>query len=276
VRLRLRTWGEGERTVLLVHGLASDSGTWEGVAPRIAQHGYRVLAPDLRGHGRSPRGYYSPRALADDLRHALPAGADLALGHSFGAALLSLAAESLAPGRLVFAEPYWNIGAVSDLPDVTSVNRLMGTTAAQLAAQHPGWPERMVIAEAAARDRWDPRAMVDLHAFDMPRTPRTALVPSLVLRAGIPGVAPELDESELKRRGFEVRTLPGAGHLLHHDQPDDFMAALRPWLNCEEAAGPTELVGPTEPVGPTERGERVANVVRTGSEALECRPRTRP
>ncbi|GAA2617471.1 hypothetical protein GCM10009863_34210 [Streptomyces axinellae] len=286
----MRSWGQGERTALLVHGLAADSGTWEDVAARIARLGYRVLAPDLRGHGRSPRGYYSPRALADDLRHTLPTGADLALGHSLGAALLGLAAESLAARRLVFAEPYWNIGAVTDLPDVPSASRLMGASAEQLTAQHPDWPEG-AAAEAAARERWDPRVMVDLHAFDMPRTPRSAPAPSLVLRAGLPSVAPELDETQLKRRGFEVVTLPGAGHLLHHDQPEEFMAALRPWLTGETAADRTDRtdrgrtdgsprpVGPAGPARPTGRtgfAGRTELVEHPGSEAPECRPRTRP
>lgn len=255
MRLHMRTWGEGGRTALLVHGLAADSGTWEDIAPRIARFGYRVLAPDLRGHGRSPRGYYSPQALADDLRHTLPTGADLALGHSLGAALLSLAAESLAPRRLVFAEPYWNIDAVSDLPDVLSASRLMGASAAQLTAQHPGWPEGAATAEAAARQRWDPRVMVDLHAFDMPRTPRTAPAPSLVLRAGLPSVAPELDEPQLKRRGFEVVTLSRAGHLLHYDQPEEFLAALRPWLIGEAAAERAGRARTGEGTGPVEPAE---------------------
>ncbi|NSC25495.1 alpha/beta hydrolase [Streptomyces albus subsp. chlorinus] len=245
MRLRLRSWGEesggggAERTVLLVHGLASDSGTWEAVAPRIARLGYRVLAPDLRGHGRSPRGYYSPRALADDLCQTLPVGAALALGHSVGAAVLSLAAGALAPRRLGYAEPYWDIDAVSELPDASSANRLMAVTPERIAAQHPTWPERIVAAEAAARARWDPRTMVDLHAHDMPRIPGRTPAPSLVLRAGIPGVAPELDERELARRGFEVVTLPGAGHLLHHDEPEGFMAVLGAWLGSGGHTGGT-------------------------------------
>ncbi|WP_326693133.1 MULTISPECIES: alpha/beta hydrolase [unclassified Streptomyces] len=92
-------------------------------------------------------------------------------------------------------------------------------------------------------------------------------------------MAPELDEPDLKRRGFAVVTLPGAGHLLHHDQPEGFMAVLRAWLNGEEPVEPLQPVepaGPTEYVEPTERVEPAGLVAHTGSEAPECRPRTRP
>ncbi|WP_016908217.1 alpha/beta fold hydrolase [Streptomyces xiaopingdaonensis] len=230
MKLRVRTWGEGERTVLLVHGLAADSGTWHDIACELAEWGHRVVAPDLRGHGRSPRGYYSPEALASDLVDTLPKGAHLAVGHSFGAAALTLAAQELAPGRLVYAEPYWNIAAVGELPEAETANRLMGTERDQIAAQHPEWPSEAVAAEAEARSRWDPRTMVDLHAFDMPCTPGAAEVPSLVLRAELPSAAPALDEPLLRRRGFDVATVQGAGHVLHRDRPKAFLAALRPLL----------------------------------------------
>lgn len=50
-----RTLGEG-RPVLLIHGfLSGSSRNWfaSGIAARIARAGRRVIAPDLRGHGRS-------------------------------------------------------------------------------------------------------------------------------------------------------------------------------------------------------------------------------
>ncbi|WP_255945302.1 alpha/beta fold hydrolase [Streptomyces odontomachi] len=241
MKLHVRTWGNGRRTALLVHGLASDSGTWEAVAPGLVQLGYRVLAPDLRGHGRSPRGYYSPQALADDLVHTLPAGADLALGHSVGAAVLTLAAQRLAAARLVYAEPYWGITAVPDPPAASRANRLMAASARQIAAQYPAWPRHAVTAEAAGRARWDPRTMTDLHTFDMPGAPPGAAVPSLVLRAGIPGVAPELDEAALRQAGFDTATVPDAGHLIHHDQLEGFLAALRTWLGRTAGADPIPI-----------------------------------
>ena len=44
---------QGE-TVLLVHGWEDDHLSWAALADRLVQEGYRVLALDLPGHGRSP------------------------------------------------------------------------------------------------------------------------------------------------------------------------------------------------------------------------------
>jgi pimeloyl-ACP methyl ester carboxylesterase len=41
--------------VLLVHGLASNARTWDGVAERLAELGHPVAAVDQRGHGRSDK-----------------------------------------------------------------------------------------------------------------------------------------------------------------------------------------------------------------------------
>ena len=104
--LHTREWGAGDRTALLVHGIMSDSRTWRRVGPALADRGYRVIAVDLRGHGLSPRGAYSPRLFADDLVDTLPRQADLALGHSLGGNLVLRAAARSAPvRRLVVYEP---------------------------------------------------------------------------------------------------------------------------------------------------------------------------
>jgi pimeloyl-ACP methyl ester carboxylesterase len=82
-----RLEGEGQ-TLLLIHGIAGDSRTWHEPMKRLARR-YRVLAPDLPGHGVSakPRGDYSLGAHACFLRDLLGAlGIDRAtlVGHSLG------------------------------------------------------------------------------------------------------------------------------------------------------------------------------------------------
>ncbi|MFD6059362.1 alpha/beta fold hydrolase [Rhodococcus wratislaviensis] len=82
-----RMSGEGE-TLLLVHGMAGSSATWRAVLPQLAQR-YRVLAPDLPGHGDSakPRGDYSLGAFAAwlrDLLHELGIERVTAIGQSLG------------------------------------------------------------------------------------------------------------------------------------------------------------------------------------------------
>jgi pimeloyl-ACP methyl ester carboxylesterase len=68
-RLALRRADGKRRPVLLVHGLASNARTWDGVAARLAAAGHEVVAVDQRGHGHSEQaagGYTTPQC-ADDL-----------------------------------------------------------------------------------------------------------------------------------------------------------------------------------------------------------------
>jgi pimeloyl-ACP methyl ester carboxylesterase len=75
-RMAYRTGGDGP-LVVLIHGITSNSATWDRVLPKLARR-YTVLAPDLLGHGRSDklRGDYSVAAHANTIRDLLDA-----LGH---------------------------------------------------------------------------------------------------------------------------------------------------------------------------------------------------
>jgi pimeloyl-ACP methyl ester carboxylesterase len=75
-RIVYRQAGSGP-VLVLIHGITSDSRTWERVIPRLARD-FTVIAPDLIGHGESakPRGDYSLGAHASGVRDVL-----LALGH---------------------------------------------------------------------------------------------------------------------------------------------------------------------------------------------------
>jgi len=82
-----RSAGDGP-AVVLVHGLTGSSTTWREVMPALSER-YRVVAPDLLGHGESakPRGDYSLGAHADGIRDLLVAlGIERAtfVGHSLG------------------------------------------------------------------------------------------------------------------------------------------------------------------------------------------------
>lgn len=64
--------GSGPETLLLLHGMAGSSQTWRAVLPQLSKR-YRVIAPDLLGHGDSakPRSDYSLGAFAAFLRDLL-------------------------------------------------------------------------------------------------------------------------------------------------------------------------------------------------------------
>jgi pimeloyl-ACP methyl ester carboxylesterase len=82
-----RSAGEGP-VLLLLHGMAASSQTWNPVVPSLARR-FTVIAPDLLGHGESakPYGEYSLGAHANFTRDLLAAlGHERAtiVGHSFG------------------------------------------------------------------------------------------------------------------------------------------------------------------------------------------------
>jgi pimeloyl-ACP methyl ester carboxylesterase len=89
VRLHVAEAGEGDPLVLL-HGWPENWWCWRYVIPELAESGYRVIAPDLRGYGWSeaPPGGYEKENFARDLIALLDA-LDLErvqlIGHDWGA-----------------------------------------------------------------------------------------------------------------------------------------------------------------------------------------------
>ncbi len=86
-KVTYRIAGEGP-SIMLVHGIAGNGATWEGVMERLAGK-YTLIAPDLPGHGVSdkPVGDYSLGSLASTLRDLMVTiGHEQAtmVGHSLG------------------------------------------------------------------------------------------------------------------------------------------------------------------------------------------------
>jgi pimeloyl-ACP methyl ester carboxylesterase len=80
--------------ILLVHGMLSDSTTWTRAAQGLAAAGFRVIAPDLLGHGESSKpvdyGYLLPD-FATSLQRLLTevrVGPATVVGHSLGGAIV--------------------------------------------------------------------------------------------------------------------------------------------------------------------------------------------
>ncbi|ARQ68540.1 alpha/beta fold hydrolase [Streptomyces marincola] len=238
--LHTRTWGEGDRVALLIHGIMADHRTWRRVGPALAARGHRVIAVDLRGHGLSGRGTYAPADFADDLVETLPAGADLAIGHSLGGLALALAAERLRPARTVYADPSWRLfdGRRHDpVALITAGN----ATRADVVAAHPRWSAVDVDTEVATRRLWDSRTafgIKDLAHTDF--TPPAPLAPTLVQLPGDGGLVTPAHAAALRGLGFATRTVPGTGHTMHRDDVGAFMACLDDWLGGQDDAEDAE------------------------------------
>jgi pimeloyl-ACP methyl ester carboxylesterase len=113
LELAYREVGTG-RTLILIHGFTSTAqASWldTGIAARFAGLGYRVVAPDLRGHGNSAKPHeasaYPPDVLADDgfalIEQLGVTDYDLA-GYSLGGRTVArLLARGATPRRAVVA-----------------------------------------------------------------------------------------------------------------------------------------------------------------------------
>jgi lipase len=113
VLLHLHEWGEPEAPpVLCLHGVMAHGRRYRRLAEeRLAQR-FRVLAPDLRGHGRSA--WEPPWTLSqhiEDVRETLSdAGVERAtvIGHSFGGRLaLELTAAGVAERSVLLDPAVW-------------------------------------------------------------------------------------------------------------------------------------------------------------------------
>ena len=105
VGIEYQVTGEG-RPVVLLHGFPDSGRLWRHQAAALADAGFQVIVPDLRGYGLSDKPAeveaYSLALLAGDVMAVLAdAGAERAhvVGHDWGAAL-AWALASFAPGSV--------------------------------------------------------------------------------------------------------------------------------------------------------------------------------
>lgn len=96
VTLRALTWGDWDATdspvAVCLHGFPDTAHGWREVAPKLADAGWRVVAPFMRGYAPSSlsaEGSYHVGALMDDALRVLdaagPTGRDVIIGHDWGA-----------------------------------------------------------------------------------------------------------------------------------------------------------------------------------------------
>jgi pimeloyl-ACP methyl ester carboxylesterase len=240
-----------ERLAVLVHGVTGWYRTWWRVGPALAELGWRVIAVDQRGHGRSPRidGHTTVGELADDLATTIGANgghADALIGHSLGAAVSAeVAATSPAlVGRLVLEDPP-AITRAGDVAWLENLDREMRAAAAdpeaevgRELAQNPRWLEE------DARQNVEGRAMADreglLATFQRDTGARVLdLVPILTVPALYLLAAEGRSAFTSEPRRRLAATMPptarlvviDSGHTVHRDRFEEWMAVVTDWLS---------------------------------------------
>lgn len=234
MKLFTRTWGQGERYAVLVHGVMSDSRTWRRVGPELANHGYHVVAVDLRGHGHSPRAEeYTAPLMAEDIVETIHHDSELVMGHSLGGLTVSLAISGLKPKRVVYVDPAFSCPAAHWFPRMLApafLRTLARQSAARIAKRNPRWDPADVAIEVESFRVFDRAVIPAVLAPSVMRAPERMTVPSLVMLADNSVLVKPHVAERLRETGFEVRVVPGTGHVINRDDHDGFMRALEGWI----------------------------------------------
>ena len=238
VPLNVMAWGapDAPRTVVALHGITANAGSFTQPGRQLAERGYRVLAPDMRGHGESSRGDgdFSTAALLADIAAAAPARPDVLIGHSFGGYLAQagVLAGLFAPRALLLEDP------VSHFADQQTPAAMLAWDEANLPRDieaimrlNPGWSRRdaawkLVSLEqidfADARAAFAGNAPWDLrpHAAELARQRPTAWILPRQSR-----FVPAADQQRLRDEAGEaaVIALDHVGHSVHRDDVAAFV-----------------------------------------------------
>ena len=153
----------GDPILLLLHGLGATGEVWEDLLKRHWEG--EVIAPDLPGHGRSPRlDTYTFESMAASVAAVLPEGRQVVvLGHSLGGVLaLTLAATG-------------HVAAACGLGIKLRWSDAELTKAAEVASR----PERVFATREEAVDRWlKVSGLAGLVAPDSPLVDAGVLAPA--------------------------------------------------------------------------------------------------
>jgi pimeloyl-ACP methyl ester carboxylesterase len=262
--LATRAWGDGadlsRPLAVLVHGVTSSSRTWWRVGPALAERGFRVLAVDLRGHGASPLPVAGLAAadLAADVAETVAAAAggasrpdevvppvDLLVGHSLGA-LVALELVTARPGfahRLLLEDPpgpssvdWAGLAAGMEADNRRAVDDPRALRR-DLEAENPAWPpgeaERRVADLADCNATAIAAALRPGVPFDLAGLLAAARPPVLLLLAeealGSSIVGVDRKAAVAATGDGAAKVLP-AGHSIHREALDAWLAALDTWL----------------------------------------------
>jgi len=238
LNLSIRTWGSGPKNALLLHGISSNAEGWWRVGPALAELGYTVSAPDLRGHGRSPASSDLSLAsyTADVL--ALRDDWDLILGHSLGGAVATLALTDkpdLTP-TLILEDPAVAIPAPDYAIDNLLKSYVPPITPDEVARRNPTWhPEdcrikagaiiesRPVMVEQTIRQN-TPWNLIDQVV--------ALAVPTLILGAEYEPVVPPEFGADLAgmNTNLTFRQISRSSHSIHRDEFEAFWSMVTDFL----------------------------------------------
>jgi 2-succinyl-6-hydroxy-2,4-cyclohexadiene-1-carboxylate synthase len=262
----VREWGTG-RPVVLLHGFTGAGASWAEQRDAFAGAGRRVIAPDLPGHGATPRtttpDAMTVEATADALATLMvtlgAAPADV-IGYSMGAriALRLAVAQPGAVARLVLESPSAGIADRAGRESRSAADEALAARIERdgIASFVTAWERNPVFAthaaakpELVARQRTirlasDPQglaqslraagqgAMEPLHARLGEVTAPTLVIAGALDTTGLA----RAEEIAAGIPGARLAVLDGIGHTPHLEAPDRFRRLVLDFLAVEPPA----------------------------------------
>ena len=235
-------------TVVLLHGAGFDHTAWALHSRWFAHHGYSVLAPDLPGHGRSSGKPLPTIADMADWTAALldAAGARQAklVGHSMGS-LIALETAARHPDRVSGLSLIGTAATMTVGPDLLKAAEANDPSAIDMVSIW-GLGLKAELGGSLAPGLWMHQgaqrvlqrcAPGVLHSdLDACNTYQNALTAAALVKVPATLILGERDMMTPAKAGKALaaamphaRTvvLPGAGHMMMIEQPDELLAALK-------------------------------------------------
>lgn len=246
-RNHVQVTGEGQATLVFVHGFGCDQTMWRFLAPHYAQR-YRTVLYDLTGSGRSDHAAYgheryaSLHGHAEDLLEivdAFASGPVVVVGHSVSA-MIAMLATIKAPGRFaaqVMLGPsacYLNEGFYFGGFARSEIEELLAT----MEANYLDWSARMAPAIMGAPGQPElGKELVDAFCRNNPDIARhfarvtflsdhredapLSETPALILQCSEDLIAPRTAGEFLQRKlpNATLRMIRNVGHCAHMSAP---------------------------------------------------------
>ncbi|MEA3190308.1 MAG: hypothetical protein QOD77_890 [Thermoplasmata archaeon] len=241
------------RPVVLLHGFPFDGRMWKATVPVLASAGYRVVVPDLRGHGRSPvAAPASMEAMARDVAQLLEDKGlrrCIVVGFSMGgyvALQLALRHRELLSGLVLV-----DTRAEADSDEAKAGRRklIADLQARGMAAAVDAMMPKLVsdktrqaylavpdLLETLMREQPPAGAVLAVQGMmdrpDMRGKLSGLNIPCLVVAGELDQITPMDGAMRMAQafRGSEFFMVPDAGHASPVEQPEPFHRTLLDWL----------------------------------------------
>jgi pimeloyl-ACP methyl ester carboxylesterase len=242
-------YGANPAGVLLLHGLGATCDSWQLQTPALVDAGYRVIAPDMRGFGKStyPGGSNNPEIIAHDMAE-LVRRLDLKKVHLVGISLGGTVALEFAINNpdlvetLVIANSFARLRPKKISLWIYYLVRLLLVHLIGIETQAEYVANRMFNDDILRRTfkeqvcQSDPKGyrstMRSLAFFDVTHEAVRIQKPTLVITGDQDTVVPLENQAELSELipGSEHSFIPGAGHAVTVEKPDEFNQMLTDFL----------------------------------------------